>query len=68
MEPELKLYVVGESSGNPEDWPDNRNRYIVLARSIDEAKLFCDSLCCGPVTLIKACGPCVLSREHFEES
>ena len=32
----MKLYVVGESSGKPEDW-GNYCRYIVLAYSAEEA-------------------------------
>lgn len=35
----FKLFVVGETSGNPDDWfPWNPYRAIVLARDADEAQ------------------------------
>ena len=34
----LKLYVVGERSGNPADWPVMCYRAYVVARTPDEAR------------------------------
>ena len=36
----LRLYVVGESSGNPETWGEYKGYSIVAARSPEEALTF----------------------------
>jgi hypothetical protein len=33
----LKLFVLGESSGNPDEWSRFGSRALVLARSAEEA-------------------------------
>ena len=33
----LKLFVVGSSSGNPEDWSEHGTRALILAHSLEEA-------------------------------
>jgi hypothetical protein len=33
----LRLFVVGASSGNPDDWSDHNRRSIVLAESLEQA-------------------------------
>ena len=38
----LKLFVVGESSGNPDDWPELGRRAFVVAGSAEEALLLVD--------------------------
>jgi len=38
MTPEYKLFIVGESSGDPDNWSDWGPRTIVVARSADEAR------------------------------
>lgn len=35
---DLRLYVVGERSGNPGDWPIECYRAYVVARDTDEAR------------------------------
>ncbi len=41
---EFKLFIVGESSGNPEDWtPWNPHRAIVVAHDKEEAISLVDS-------------------------
>jgi hypothetical protein len=34
----LKLYIVGESSGNPEDWQDDGQWSLVFAESPEQAR------------------------------
>lgn len=43
----LKLFVVGESSGNPGEWRADGKRALVAASSADEAIALTDS--CAPV-------------------
>ncbi len=40
----LKLYVVGETSGDPADWHDYGNRAIVAAYTPEEAVALCGDL------------------------
>jgi hypothetical protein len=37
-DPKLKLFVVGESSGNPDDWSEHGGYSIVLAADSSEAE------------------------------
>lgn len=41
MDEKLKLFVVGESSGNPDDWPGS-GYGLVVARSKEEALTMSD--------------------------
>jgi hypothetical protein len=34
----LKLYVVGERSGNPDDWDEDTTSCLVFAESADQAR------------------------------
>ncbi|HUQ70916.1 MAG TPA: hypothetical protein VM165_15415 [Planctomycetaceae bacterium] len=58
---ELKLYVVGESSGNPEKWSSwPVSRKLVLASTAEEAIEVAD---CGlEAILVSAASPVVLSE------
>lgn len=38
----LKLFVVGESSGNPDAWGDYKGFSLVLAHTLEEARSFAD--------------------------
>lgn len=59
--PDLKLYVVGESSGNPDEWSDYPvGRKLVLAASADEAVVIADGG--TQVALVESDGPVVLSE------
>jgi len=51
-EPQMKLYVVGESSGNPDDWSEWGGYSIVLAQSPEDAIDVAGSLCYGHATLV----------------
>jgi hypothetical protein len=42
---DFKLFVVGESSGNPDDWSEWGDRAFVIARSKEEALSLADM--CG---------------------
>ena len=48
---ELKLFVVGESSGDPADWGDWTERIFVIAKDPDSALRMCHS-CALPVSEI----------------
>lgn len=41
---ELKLFVIGESSGNPDDWTETGRRVLVAARNAAEAESMAPSL------------------------
>lgn len=41
-ENQLKLYVVGESSGDPGEWGEFGSRFLVLARNPAEARQLTD--------------------------
>jgi hypothetical protein len=58
-EKKLKLYVVGESSGNPDDWSDNHGYSIVLAANEREAQAV--STAHGPLAEIRASRACELA-------
>jgi hypothetical protein len=40
----LKLFVVGESSSNPDDWDGYGTTAIVIAESKEQAKTLCPEL------------------------
>lgn len=43
----LKLFVVGESSTDPEKWGEYGNRAVVIAHNADEARAIVGDLTCG---------------------
>jgi hypothetical protein len=45
----LRLFVVGESSGDPDDWSDVGNRGFALAHSKEEAESMIDEAGCAEV-------------------
>jgi hypothetical protein len=55
----LKLFVVGTSSGNPDEWSEYGNRALVLATSPEEALSMVDFS--SAVAEVKTDKPCVLS-------
>ena len=59
----LRLYVVGESSGNPTDWSERPNRALVIAASADEAIAIADM---GTTCTAEVCfdAPIVLSVDE----
>ena len=57
----LKLFVVGESSGDPNDWDDWDDRAIVIAHDGNEA-IALSGLGCHNVAEIKLESPIVLER------
>jgi len=59
--PSLKLFVVGSSSGNPDDWSSFGTRALVLAESLDQAISMVDFSSCGAE--VKCDGPTVLCVE-----
>lgn len=70
----LKLYVVGESSGNPAEWDgiswDVPVRLLVLAKSVDEANEIVQQSYgyVGEVHEVDLSKPCVLSHEEMCEA
>ena len=63
----LKLFVVGESTGNPTDWDWVCHRAIVAARSAEEAVRLVPA--CGPrVSEIRLSEPMVLCYEEDDGS
>lgn len=56
---ELKLFVVGESSGNPDDWSEFGGYELVIARGPQEAMEMAVSP--GPATEVSFDKPRVLS-------
>lgn len=54
----LRLFIVGESSGNPADWNEDGPRAVVLARSPAEARSM--SGCAGAVVEVRTDKPTVL--------
>lgn len=59
MSGELKLWVVGQWDGDPEEWSDLGGYSIVLARNADEAKAV--SCSAGAATEVCANSPCELA-------
>ena len=60
----MKLYVVGESSGNPEDWSEWPLRSLVIASSSEEAMKLAGK--CPPETVseVSMITPCVLFTDE----
>ena len=50
---EFKVFIVGESSGNPDDWTAWGGRTLVVARSVEEALSFSDLSVAAEVRLDK---------------
>jgi hypothetical protein len=63
----LKLFVVGELSGNPAEWPVEGFRVFVLARDAAEASRLAN-MGDDPVAQIVADEPQVLVRECQEDA
>jgi hypothetical protein len=60
---ELKLYVVGDVSGNPDDWCDRPvGRCLVLASSVEEAVAIADCGC--EAMIVIADSAVLLSRDN----
>lgn len=59
----LKLFVVGESSSNPNDWSEWGDRALVMARTESEALQMAGDLCGGPVAEVICEKPMLL---HYE--
>jgi hypothetical protein len=59
----LKLFVVGESSGNPENWSEWGDRAFVIASNEEEALLLVGDLC-GPSVVEVSCDKPILL--HYE--
>jgi hypothetical protein len=65
---ELKLYVVGESSGDPASWSIYGSRKVVIAKDEKQA---CDLADCSEsvsVRLLELCEPMVLMDEYYRGS
>ena len=60
----LKLYVVGEESGNPGDWPIECHRAYVVARNVEEARMLARMGDEAPATEILPEEPMVLFFER----
>ena len=61
--PKLKLYVVGQLSGDPSEWTDSCDWSLVLAENEDQA-MSIGSTCEVPVSEIKLMGdPALLHRQ-----
>jgi hypothetical protein len=63
VEDRLKLFVIGETSGNPKDWSAYGFRILVLAHNEEEALRFNDGE--GDVAEVNADGPVILCREEY---
>jgi hypothetical protein len=60
----LKLFVVGEESGDPDEWHESRRRVLVFAESAEQARGACHAMYLGkPVCEVKPLEPCVLYEE-----
>jgi hypothetical protein len=59
----LKLYVVGEWSGNPGDWPVEGRRAYVMAHSPEEARAVAEMGADEPVAEVVPDEPMVLVVE-----
>jgi ribonuclease H / adenosylcobalamin/alpha-ribazole phosphatase len=57
--PALKLFVVGESSGDPDKWSDLGGYSIIIAANKEQAERL--SSWPGPVCEIPMTAPCVLA-------
>jgi hypothetical protein len=63
----LKLFVVGESSPNPDDWDSgwgSPRKAIVIAHDETEAAKLADEIS-GPITEIPMTSPVVLMHESL---
>jgi hypothetical protein len=60
---ELKLFVVGEPSGRPSDWPIMCDRAFVIARDADEARKIARRDTDSPVAEVLFDEPTVLCVE-----
>ena len=58
----LKLYVVGESSGNPDDWFDCERAFVIASSPEDAARLVDGNV--ALVAEVDAREPLVLSYGH----
>lgn len=61
--PKLNLYVVGELSGDPNDWSEYGSRAIVIAASAEEAIQIAGTVDCA--ALIQCVHPIVLMRDSY---
>lgn len=61
----LNLYVVGESSPNPDDWSPYSSRKLVIAESPEAAIALAEHY--GPATPIPMDTPVVLMSEDYDD-
>jgi hypothetical protein len=59
----LKLFVVGERSGDPNDWGQWTTKALVIASSAEEALRLTDRDPRGPVSELKLTTACVLMAD-----
>ena len=60
----LKLFVIGESTGNPSEWSEYGRRILVMAKDTEQASGLCGEGCSGqPVAEVSPEEPCVLYVE-----
>ncbi|WP_269581924.1 hypothetical protein [Roseibium sp. Sym1] len=67
-QPKMKLFVVGESNPDPENWHRSGEIHIVFAVSTEEARELCGDLVgsSDPVTeldMAKISKPCLIASE-----
>ena len=60
---ELKLFVIGESSGDPLKWGQPFLRVLIIANSAEEAQRMTDMP--GPAYLVEMGAPAVLIEYEF---
>jgi len=61
---ELKLYVVGETSGDPAEWSEWGDRVLVIARSAEEAMELGGINCAAEIPLRT---PMIIYRESSRD-
>jgi hypothetical protein len=64
-QPKLQLYVVGESSGNPDDWSEYGSRMIVIAAGKEEACKLAECPQCTVTSLIDLTNPVILADQFY---
>jgi hypothetical protein len=62
----LKLFIVGESSPNPDEWNSWGAHAIVVAHDATEAESLAEG-CCGPATEIPMDAPVCLAFDSAWE-
>jgi hypothetical protein len=64
--PRLKLFVLGEESGDPDDWSKYGDRAFVMAETSEQALALHDRFSNGPVAEVCPSEPRILYEDGFE--